>query len=487
MIQSVKNKGKLKVLADEDVDGIHEATLKILERTGLRIDSVPAQDRLLKNGAIRHPTRKNVITFPRNMVEESIDNIPRYGRANARDPKNDVVYDGETTIAHCEGGNPNFMDFESGRIRMATYNDLAQSCKLMDTLDYCATIGNIVVATDAPAPILSIKTMEATIKNSSKATSGYALKTEEVDAIAKMGAVLSGGMEEQRKRPLLSIYGSPSSPLTYDSHVCDIMIRGAEYGLPVDIVPCPIVGGTSPMTLAGGLAQQNAELLGGVMIIQTVSTKLPIMYCGRLSMMDQRSGRDIWGIPEMAIVSAATVQIAHRYHMTADVYGVTTDVNSWDFQTGLERMQAAMVPALAGADSLSGMGGMWENACSLEMLVIDDEIYADVFRAIRGFEVDDEHLALDIIDKVGPMGNFLSQPHTMKHLRAGEIRTSPLFDKRSVDKMNKEGGFRPLHEAAKERARKLMKDHVVLPLDKGVERELDRVIKEESKKLMAKG
>jgi trimethylamine--corrinoid protein Co-methyltransferase len=262
------------------------------------------------------------------------------------------------------------------------------------------------------------------------------------------------------------------------------MLKGAEYGLPVDIVPCPISGGTAPITLSGGLAQQNAELLGGVMLIQTVSTKMPIMYCGRLSILDLRTGSNIWGVPEMAMVSAATVQIAHKYHMTADVYGVTTDTNSWDMQTGIERMEAAIVPGLAGADSLSGMGGMWGNSCSFEMLVIDNEIYADVFRTIRGFEVDDEHLALDIIDKVGHMGNFLSQPHTMKYLRLGEVRNSPLFDKRTSDR-TKRDGFKALQTVAKEKAKKILKEHVPTPLDKGIERDLDKVIKEESKKLLA--
>jgi len=301
-----------------------------------------------------------------------------------------------------------------------------------------------------------------------------------------MWSVVAGGLEQLRKRPLFTLYGSPSSPLTYDSHACDVMLKGAENGIPVDVVPCPISGGTAPVTLAGGLAQQNAELLGGVMIVQIASTKLPLQYSGRLSVMDLRSGQNIWGVPEMALASAATVQIAHKYRMIADVYGVTTDVNAWDMQTGVERMQAAIVPALAGADNLSGIGGMWGNACSHEMLVIDNEIYHDVFRLMRGFEVDDEHLALDIIDRVGHMGNFLAQPHTMKHFKAGELRLSPLWDKRSGERVRKDG-FKALQDVAREHARKILKEHQVAPLDKDVEKELDRVIKEESKKLIAKG
>src|SRR3990172_1631553 len=175
-----------------------------------------------------------------------------------------------------------------------------------------------------------------------------------------MWACRAGGLEELRKRPLFTVYGSPSSPLTYDSRVSEVMLRAVESGIPVDIIPCPISGGTAPVTLAAGLAQQNAELLAGVMLLQTVTTHLPIQYSGRLSLLDLRSGKNVWGLPEMGLASAATVQIAHRYHMTADVYGVTMDGNMWDVQAGLERMMCALLPALAGADNLSGMGGAWE-------------------------------------------------------------------------------------------------------------------------------
>ncbi|HEX9907291.1 MAG TPA: trimethylamine methyltransferase family protein [Thermoplasmata archaeon] len=483
MLQGVKNKGRLKVLSNDEVDKIHDASLTVLERTGIRFDSEEAIERLCKNGATMHPSKKGVVLFPRDLVEVSIKRIPRYGKSYARDPKNDVTFDGETTYAHTEGGNPNMMDLETGQVRMATYKDVAETARVIDALENCHTTGNFVVATDVPPEMLVIKTTEALMKNTSKCLSNYALSKDQVDFLAKMWACVAGDIEALRKRPLFSVYGSPTSPLTYDTRVCDVMIRGAEYGMPVDVVPCPINGGTAPVTLAGGLVQQNAELLAGVMLIQTVNDRIPIQYSGRLSTMDLRTGRNLWGVPEMAIVSAATVQIAHKYNMIADVYGVTTDVDAWDIQTGIERMQAALVPAMAGADNLSGIGGIWENACSFEMLVIDNEIYADVFRALRGIDVDPEHLAVDIIDKVGPMGNYLAQPHTMKHMRAGELRVSPLWDKRTMEKVKRDG-FMHLQDAAKEMAKKILKEHQVTPLDKDVERDLDMVVKEAERKLL---
>lgn len=474
---------RLKVLTDDQVDDIHEATLRILEKTGVRFDSDDARNRLIRAGATPHPTRKNVVTFQRSMVEESIKKILPYGTYYARNPKNDMVFDGEHQFAHCLGGNPNIADLETGVHRMATVDDVEKVSRIMDALPNCHSIGNLVVATDVPPEMLVVKTTEAMMKNSSKCISNYALDVETTDILAKMWACVTGGLEELRKRPLLDVYGSPSSPLTYDAHAADVMVRGAEYGVPVDLVPCPIAGGTAPVTLAGGLAQQNAELLAGVMLVQTVTTKVPIQYSGRLSIMDLRTGKNVWGMPEMALASAATVQIAHRYRMIADVYGVTMDGNMIDIQAGIERAMAALLPALAGADNLSGIGGGWENAASYEMLVIDNEIYSDVFRAVRGFDVNEETLAVDLIDKAGHMGNFLSFPHTMKFLKAGELRYSSLYDKRTAEKASKEG-VRPLQDAAKDEVKRILKEHVPEPLDKDVERELSRVVKEAEKTLM---
>jgi len=484
-MEGQKVRFRLKVLTDDQLDGIHEATLKILEKTGVRFDSEDARNRLMKAGASAHLTRKNVLTFTRSMVEESIKKIVPYGTYCARDPKNDMRFDGEHQFAHCLGGNPNIMDLETGAHRMATLEDVEKTCRVMDALQNCHSVGNLVVATDVPPEMLVVKTTEAMIKNSSKCVSSYALNVETTDILANMWACVAGGLEELRKRPLMDVYGSPSSPLTFDAHAADVMVRGAEYGVPVDLVPCPISGGTAPITLAGGLAQQNAELLAGVMLVQTVTTKVPIQYSGRLSMMDLRTGKNVWGMPEMALASAATVQIAHRYRMIADVYGVTMDGNTIDIQTGIERMMAALIPALAGADNLSGIGGAWENAASYEMLVIDNEIYSDVFRAIRGFEVNDDTLAVDLIDKAGPMGNFLAFPQTMKHLRAGELRYSALYDKRTAEKAGKEG-VRPLEAVAKDAVKKILKEHIPQPLDKDVEKDLSRVVKEAEKILLGK-
>src|SRR4030043_488458 len=144
------------------------------------------------------------------------------------------------------------------------------------------------------------------------------------------------------------------------------------------------------MTLSGSIAQQNAETLGGLVLIQTVDSKLATTYCGRVCIMDPRSGRDLWAVPEQVLASAAMVQIARRYKMVSDVSGTASDIPRWDVQMGLERMMAVLVPFMAGVDSISGIGSAWEGASSLEMMVIDNEIWNDIARLTRGIEVDSE-------------------------------------------------------------------------------------------------
>jgi trimethylamine--corrinoid protein Co-methyltransferase len=237
------------------------------------------------------------------------------------------------------------------------------------------------------------------------------------------------------------------------------------------------------MTLSGSIAQQNAETLGGLALIQTVDRELATTYCGRVCIMDPRTGRDLWAVPEQVLASAAMVQIARKYKMVSDVSGMTSDVPRWDVQMGLERMMTVLVPFMAGADSISGMGGAWEGASSLEMMVIDNEIWNDIARLTRGIEVDGESLALDLVDKVGPMGSFLAQPHTMNAIRKGEIRVSQLWDKRSSDKAVRDG-FKPLRDAAHEKAKRILEEHVPEALDRDILAEIEKVLREASRQLI---
>jgi trimethylamine--corrinoid protein Co-methyltransferase len=481
-VKGIPCKQMIKVLTDEQVELIHEASLSILERTGVRFDDEDARRRLVDAGAIVHPTRKDVVTFPRSIVEAAIGSVSREVSYFARDPKWDIRYDGEHTFPYGGGGDPMIMDIDTGAIRHSTYADVEAATRLGDALDNNYLASHMVIANDVPPWMIELRTMEAAMKNSAKVMSHHATSLETVEYMVKVWSCVAGGEEEFRKRPLISLGSSPSSPLTYASHVCEVLIRSVELGVPFSVIPCPVSGGTGPVTLGGSLALQNAETLAGLVLMQAVGPSLPTVYCGRVCFMDPRSGRDLWGVPEEGLVSAAIVQLAKRYGMVCDTCGTTSDLTRWDMQMGIELMTTTLVPIMAGAESISGIGGGWEGASSLEMMVIDNEIYHDVNRIMNGIAIDDDRLGVDIIDDVGHMGNFLTQPHTVNYLRKGELRVSTLWDKRTSESAVREG-FKPLVESARERAKKIIREHEPMPLDSDVEKEIELIMRDAQKSL----
>ncbi|UCE91815.1 MAG: trimethylamine methyltransferase family protein [Methanobacteriota archaeon] len=481
-MKGIPCKQMIKILTDEQVEKVHEASLKILEGTGVRFDSADARRRLMDSGGIAHTDRKDVITFPRSVIEEAIGKVPREVSYFARDPEWDIRYDGEHTYPYAGGGDPNVLDIDTGKARPSTFADVEDAARLGDALENNNSVSHMVIANDVPPWMIELRTMEAGMKNSAKALSHHATRAETVDYMVKIWSCVAGGEEEFRKRPLLSLGSSPSSPLTYASHVCDVLIRSVELGVPFSVIPCPVSGGTGPATLGGSLALQNAETLAGLVLMHAAAPPLPTVYCGRVCFMDPRSGRDLWGVPEEGLVSAALVQLGKRYDMVCDACGTASDVTRWDLQIGFECMMTTLLPVMAGAESVSGIGGGWEGASSLEMMVVGNEVYDDVARVMRGIALDDDVLGLDVIDGVGHMGTYLTQPHTAKYLRKGELRISSLWDKRTSESASREGS-KPLIETARDVAKSVLKEHEPMPLDRDVEQEIGTILKDAQKAL----
>jgi trimethylamine--corrinoid protein Co-methyltransferase len=214
-----------------------------------------------------------------------------------------------------------------------------------------------------------------------------------------------------------------------------------------------------------------------VVLAELVQPGLPIIYCGRLAMMEARTGISVWGGIELALASAATVQLGHRYGFPVNVYGFSTNSHSLDLQNGFERGLNALLPALAGADELSGIGEMEAGVSgSYAQMVADNEFAASILRARRGFEVGDDSLALELFDPVmDGSRNFLGQKHTMKYLKAGEVLLTKLSERGTWETWEREG--RPeLARRAQAEAERILREHVVEPLEEKQERELDKIL-----------
>ena len=251
----------------------------------------------------------------------------------------------------------------------------------------------------------------------------------------------------------------------------------ADLGIPLGPLPCPMAGATSPISLVGSLVQQNAEVLAAVVLAQLVRPGLPIVYCGRLSVMEPRTGISVSGGVEVGLASAATVQIGHRYGLPVNVYGLSTNAHVVDLQNGYERALVAVLPALSGADELSGIGEMGAGvASSYAQMLVDNEIAAGVSRMRRGLSVDHEALAVEVVrTAMGGPRHCLGQPHTVRYLRAGEVFLPRLAERRAWEEWNR-AGRDGIVERAEAEAQRLLAEHEPMPLAEEQERELDGIM-----------
>jgi trimethylamine--corrinoid protein Co-methyltransferase len=310
-----------------------------------------------------------------------------------------------------------------------------------------------------------------TMANTTKPFRAPGVQTaEEIKAIAEMFQIAC-------PHGTATVGISPISPLNFPDEIVDAIFTTSNLEWILGPLPCPILGATAPMSIAGGLTQQNAEVLATVVLAQLANPGTPMIYKGRLSVMDPRSGLSVWGNPEIGMISAATVEIGHFYKMPVDVYGLCTNSHTLDIQNGYERALNALLPILAGADEISGVGEMEGGVnASLAQIVIDDEILSSLGRIRGSFEVNPDSLAVEVIAAVmDGSKNFLAEPHTVKYLRGGEI-LRPQFALRDTWSQWENEGKKNQIEQATAKVNHLLENHEVPPLSENQTEELLKVI-----------
>jgi trimethylamine---corrinoid protein Co-methyltransferase len=465
----------LTVLSAGGVQSIHRATLRILEATGLHLTQPEAREILAGQGA---RIRGDRVEMPPDLVERALALCPHQATVRGRDGKAVTFGDG-TLHWHNLGGAAQVYESGSGRCRAATLQDVRDSTRLLDALPNVSTITPFFTPQEAWGPLMSLSMYRHALPHTTKPLQGPGTQTAaEVRYTVRMASVVGPPAE------VLSLGISPLSPLILPDEVAEAIMETARLGITLAPLPCPTAGATAPMSMAGALAQQNAEVLASIVLAQAVRPGLPVIYCGRLAMMEPRTGVSVWGGVELGLVSAGTVALAHSYGLPVNVYGFSTNSHSLDLQSGHERALNAITPALAGADELSGIGEMAAGvAGSYAQMVCDDEIAATVGRLVRGFAVDEDALAVELIDQVcRGSHNYLDQKHTVRYLRAGEVLSTHLAERRSYQEWQS-GGAQVMAGRAQAEARRLLAEHQVSPLTDDQERELDEIMAEAAREL----
>jgi trimethylamine---corrinoid protein Co-methyltransferase len=415
--------------------------------------------------------RQNRVLLPPELVERCIKQSGKRPSIRGRGGKVKTLGDGSLYF-HNLGGAPNIYDAVSGKRRRATVRDVRDATRLLDALENCHTITPFFTPTEVPGGIMSLAMYRHALPYTLKPLQGPGVQVAgEVRYAVKMAEVIGPPTE------LLTLSLSPVSPLTIPDHEVEAIIEIAKSGIAFGPLPCPTAGTTAPFSIAGAIAQQNAEILATLVLAQLVHPGLPMVYCGRLAMMEPRTGLSVWGGVEMGIASAGTIQLGHHYGLPVNVYGFSTNAHTLDVQNGFERAMNAILPALAGADELSGIGEMEAGVMgSYAQMVTDNEFAGSILRIRKGFSVDADALAVDVVAAaMSSTRNFLGQKHTLKYLKSGEVFITRLAERSSWETWET-GGRRGMAERANAEVEQILKEHQVPPLEAAQERELTAIL-----------
>ena len=474
---------RIEFLSTEEIEAIHNASLRVLEGTGIKVMSKRALD-ILNSAGAKVDYEKNHAFIPKELIEEALKRAPKVIKFCARNPKNDFILDKEG-LPHftTDGYAPFILDFETGERRRSTTEDLARWSRIADYLSNVHLLWASVTTGDVPPPMQKIMDAVTCLANSEKHFEGEALSVKEARYQIEIAAIIAGGEEELKNRPIISAVQCPIAPLTFEKGSVEAVIEFAQAGIPVAPLPMPLMGETGPATLAGTLVVSNAENLASLVISEFASPRAPVLYSTAAGGIDIRTGSAAEGAPEYGLIQMASAQLARYYDLPSLICGGCSDSKAVDVQAGFERAMTLTTSILTGADIITGLGGLNSaSTMSPELLVIDNEIVDAIFRMARGCEINDDTLAVGVIDKVGPGGHFLGQRHTLEHYKT-ETWLPGLSDRNNWDTWVKKGA-KPLDKVAKERVRDILTTHKPQPLPEETEQKICQILKKAETELL---
>jgi len=446
--------GIYRPLSAEGIAAIHDASLVILEKTGITYESglEETADMLAEAGAQVDRDKKR-IRFPRGMVTEQAAKAPSRVVLYARDGKNDLDLTEDNVHLGTGGAAVKILDLETGQARASTLMDLYELGRLVDRLDHIHFFLRPCIPTDIPEAEYDVNMFYACLKATGKHVMSGVNDEAGLNRVIDMAAILAGGREQLQARPFISIITSFAiSPLKLCTQSTRIMQECNRQGIPVALSAAPMSGSTSPMTMAGTLAQLHAEQLAGIVICQLTQPGAPLLYGGIPGMANMASMGYLGGGVECGMMNAAIHQLAAHIRVPNYNSAGLSDAKLPDAQAGWEKAMTILLGAMGGSNYMHHSAGMLESMLTVahEQFVIDDEIIGMACKVLKGIEVDADHLALEVIDAVGPGGNFMMSPHTMKHMRSEYFQGNGVTDRKIRQQWEKDGAL-----DARERARNI--------------------------------
>ena len=449
---------QMRVLSDDQIEEIHLAACEILERTGMKIYNEDARELLHGHGAYIGPDHR--VCIPSHLIDDALSKAPRRVVLCNRDGERTMFLEDHKGYYGCNPDNPEFIDPYTGERRPFTSTDGKTMATVVDYTRHIDFVLNGCFSADVPRDVADRVIIRQMMLYQRK-TIGFSCKdADSLLDIIDMAAIVAGGHEQLKSNPYIFHIQEPISPLVHDANSIREVMICADKGIPVVYYPMPMGGATAPATPAGLLAQNHAESMTGLVIHQLTKAGAPFVTGGVASIMDMASTRFSYGAPELYLQCAALADIAHHFKIPFWGTAGCVDAKTVDQQAAVEIAMSCLMAGLSGANLIHDVGLMDQASVTCpEIMLLADEVISMVKHVLKGIDVNEETLALDVVNTVGPAGNYLGEDHTLRHFRS--FWTPTLFD-RSVTEAREPGPS--LSEKLNEKARHVIENHEVPPL-----------------------
>src|SRR5512139_1548716 len=412
------------LLTQDQVERVHEASLEILEEVGLLVRHEPARKLFAQHGGTVD-TEKNIVRFPRAVVEKYRRMIPPKFTFYARDPKFDKTIPDDSPVIVTASSAPDIVDPVTGKERRAESGDIARIAHLINELPAYDMFSISTLAEDAPKDQFTISRLYPALKYCLKPIRTTTTDHKDTLSVMEMAYIVAGGREAYREHSFLTHHYCPTvSPLTMDILSTENVMYFAAEGLPVYPTIVPNAGLTSPMSMAGSLVQGNAEFLATAVLMQMVKEGTPTIYATLATVADMRSGAYTSGAVECGMMHMAFAQIARFYNVPCGGYIGLTNSKLNDAQSGYETGMSGMGGMVSGMDMFN-IGGLFDALKPFDFAkdFINDEMAQILKRVKRGISFNEEDLGLDLIKEIGPGGSFIVAKHTISRMKTEAVMT----------------------------------------------------------------
>jgi trimethylamine--corrinoid protein Co-methyltransferase len=463
----------LSFLGSSQCEQIHQAALEILRRTGVRVFHEEALRLLAEAGCLVQ--EEDRVHIPPELVEWALRQAPSRIALCRRGGGEVLAALHERQVSFGPGSDcPNYLDPLSGQRRPFLLADLQAVLRLVDGLPELSFLMSTGIPSDFQGSAYR-QQFALMLQNSVKPIVFVCNDGEDCRRIVAAAAAVAGGSEALRLNPTLLLYSEPTTPLQHSRTALEKLLLMAEAGLPVVHSPAPMMGGTAPVTLAGGLALGTAEALSGLIIHQLKRRGAPFVFGSGLHHLDMKTSISVYGAPEFQLARLAVADLARWYGLPSWGYAGHSDSCLFDEQAAADASFSALVALQCGANLVHDVGYLEAGLTnSPEMMVFTCEAIRQARRYCDGFLLDEESLALEVIQAAGPGGNYLASDHTLEHFR--DYWQPELFSRQRLAAWQEEGA-RSLGRRVREKTVELLRQAQGSPLPASQAKEVDYLLK----------